>query len=422
MKKLYAFTLMLGLLWSVFPGLTAQNYQITFSGSGMSNVVQTVRVWNLTADTTFTMNGNDTLTLIRPSGIDQSTPIQRQLVVYPNPSDKGSSIAFHNVEPGDVTLELLDVSGKLITRHVEALPSGQHTFQIGETVAGIYIIQINTPSSTFSTKWISGGMSGSPAPRVTYTGRPAIPLITGKLSGINSVVQLNYTDGDQLMFRGVSGNYNTIVTAVPTQSMHIDFGFVACTDIDNNHYPVVVIGTQTWMASNLKVTKYNNGTSIPEVSDFNSWANTTTPAYCWYNNDPVKGATYGALYKWQTIDGGNLCPTGWRVPAVADWTALIIYLGGDTLAGGKIKETGTLHWDTLMPGTSNASGFTALPAGMRAVSGGTFQALGTTAYFWTSQDYSANFAHMRYVAHNSNTLSAAGNNKGNGFSVRCIRD
>ena len=409
------------LLLMLAPRGTAQNYEITFSGSGLSTSVATVEVWNLTADTTFSMSGSDTLLLVRPVGIKTASQTDLGMSIYPNPAHNSGTLTFSNPEAGRVSVDVFDVSGKQLVSWQQILPPGNQLFQIEGMGTGMFMVKVSTPQHSATTKWVTYA-SGTTHPTVSWIGNAGQTRTFRTLSGSKSTIELDYQDGDQLMFKGVSGNYSRIITLVATQSENIDFEFIACTDEDNNHYTVVTIGNQTWMASNLKTTKYNDGTPIPEVTEANSWANTTTPAYCWYDNDPANASVYGALYKWQTVDGGDLCPTGWRVPTTTDWTVLVNYLGADTLAGGMLKETGTQHWDTLMPGTTNSTGFTALPGGMRSVSGGTFQNKGSHAYFWTSEDYSAHFAHMRYMTYNSNAFSAAGNNKGNGFSVRCVKE
>jgi len=162
----------------------------------------------------------------------------------------------------------------------------------------------------------------------------------------------------------------------------------AITDIDGNVYHAVTIGTQTWMVENLKVTKLNDGTSIPNVTALTAWNNLTTPGYCWYNNDIANKKLYGALYNWYNVSTGKLCPTGWHVPSVTEWTTLINYLGGESVAGGKLKETGTTHWVTPNTGATNTSGFTALPAGIRYSNTDDFaESLGGETDFWTSTQY-----------------------------------
>jgi uncharacterized protein (TIGR02145 family) len=113
------------------------------------------------------------------------------------------------------------------------------------------------------------------------------------------------------------------------------------TDYDGNVYNTVTIGTQTWMTEDLRVTHYRNGDLIPNVAETAAWNNLTTGAYCNYDNDKRNSATYGRLYNWYAvISGANLAPSGWHVPTDAEWTTLTTYLGGEGVAGGKLKESG----------------------------------------------------------------------------------
>jgi uncharacterized protein (TIGR02145 family) len=140
-------------------------------------------------------------------------------------------------------------------------------------------------------------------------------------------------------------------------------------DVDGNVYNTVTIGAQVWMAENLRTTKYNDGTSIPLVTDSTKWSDLSTPAHCWYNNDKASyKATYGALYNWYTVATDNLCPTGWHVPTTAEWQILKDYLGS-SVDGGKLKESGTTHWKSPNKGATNESGFTALPGGLPYLQG-----------------------------------------------------
>ena len=194
------------------------------------------------------------------------------------------------------------------------------------------------------------------------------------------------------------------------------------TDIDGNVYNTVTIGAQVWMAENLKTTKYNNNTNIPFVVDNTEWGALTTPGYCWYNNNAVSyKATYGALYNWFTVDaasngGKNICPVGWLVPNDAEWTILTTYLGYENVAGGKLKEAGTIHWKSPNTGATNESGFTAFPGGYR-YSSGTYHSLGDLGYWLTSTNEfprSMQYYHS-FVLRSSNELSRGG------FSVRCLK-
>jgi len=194
------------------------------------------------------------------------------------------------------------------------------------------------------------------------------------------------------------------------------------TDSDGNIYTSVNINNQTWMIENLKTTKYNDGTAIPLVTDGVSWAALSTPAYCWYNNDAVTNKiTYGALYNWYTVNTGKLCPTGWHVPSDAEWTTLTTYLGGEIVAGEKLKEAGTSNWESPNTGATNTSGFTGLPGGGRNWSG-TFVSVANRAYCWSSSENLVANGWYRYMSANDGKVYRIDGKKQDGFSVRCLKD
>jgi uncharacterized protein (TIGR02145 family) len=193
------------------------------------------------------------------------------------------------------------------------------------------------------------------------------------------------------------------------------------TDLEGNVYTTVNIGTQVWMTSNLRSTKFRDGTSIPLVTDNTNWANLSTPAYCWYNNDPSNKGTYGALYNWYTVNTSKVCPTGWHVPTDTEWSALIDYLGGETTVGGTLKEIGTSHWQTPNTNATDVAGFKALPGGYR-YNQGSFSGVGSSANWWSAPEFSTSLAWYRYVNYNNNFVGNGGSFKYNGFSIRCLKD
>jgi uncharacterized protein (TIGR02145 family) len=197
------------------------------------------------------------------------------------------------------------------------------------------------------------------------------------------------------------------------------------TDADGNIYHTITIGPhlQTWMVENLKVTHLNDGnTIIPNVTDNTTWGGQTIMAYCWYNNDPINKATYGALYNWYAASNPNLCPIGWHVPNDNDWAVLITNLGGDsTSVGGYLKESGTVHWLSPNTGATNISGFTALPGGSHYTNG-VFYLNGKYGWYWSTTESSSTSAWHEYMQYNNQAISRTSGNKSLGFSVRCIKD
>jgi uncharacterized protein (TIGR02145 family) len=193
-------------------------------------------------------------------------------------------------------------------------------------------------------------------------------------------------------------------------------------DIEGNEYNTIKIGKQTWMVKNLKTTRYNDGTPVALVADSAKWAALSSPAFCWYESDMVSyKPSYGALYNFYAVNTGKLCPKDWHVPSDADWTILTTFLGGEDVAGGKLKEQGASFWVTPNTGANNQSGFTALPGGLRYYDG-KFRDFGFSGYWWTSTGYIAERAYFRYMDFEYSTLFRFENSKKIGFSVRCIRD
>jgi len=195
------------------------------------------------------------------------------------------------------------------------------------------------------------------------------------------------------------------------------------TDIEGNVYNTVTIGTQVWMIENLKTTKYRNSDTIANVTGNSAWASTSTGAYCNYNNNVNSSITYGRLYNWYAVnDNRNIAPVGWHVPTDSDWTTLTTYLGGEGVAGGKLKESGTTHWQSPNTGATNETGFTALPGGDRLFSTGVFYDKGVYGFYWSSTTKDASTAWVRALDYGYSNVSRSNNAKSNGFSVRCIKD
>jgi uncharacterized protein (TIGR02145 family) len=207
-------------------------------------------------------------------------------------------------------------------------------------------------------------------------------------------------------------------------------------DIDGNVYNTVTIGTQTWMKENLKTTHYADGTAIPLLTGNSNWDTLTaaSKAYCYYDDNSATYAnTYGALYTWSAAMNGaassssspsgiqGVCPTGWHLPSDDEWTTLTDYLGGVIVAGGKLKETGTTHWQSPNRGTTNKSGFTALPGGLRYYYG-TFGSIGHLGFWWSASESNTISAWTRCLSYDYSGVYGGDYYKLYDFSVRCLRD
>ena len=194
-------------------------------------------------------------------------------------------------------------------------------------------------------------------------------------------------------------------------------------DADGNVYSIVTIGNQTWLGQNLKTTKYNDGTSIPLVTNNNTWSNLSGPAYCWYNNDISYKNPFGALYNWYAVNSGKLCPKGWHVPSDEEWTALINYLGGAYIAGGKLKEVGLQYWISPNQDAINSTGFSGLPGGFRSSFDGKFSNFSSSGDWWSSTQENSIYAWGRSIWNSSGQIYRYSDvDKKSGASVRCICD
>jgi len=219
------------------------------------------------------------------------------------------------------------------------------------------------------------------------------------------------------------------------------------TDVDGNVYKKVIIGDQTWMAENLKTTKYLDGTEIPNVTDNTQWCEIRTPAYCWYENEPAYKDPYGAIYNWYTVQTDKLCPSGWHVSTDDDWTQLEIYLQNHgynyngTIDTDDDRETNNFiakalatktNWafsanegtvgNTDYPEFRNKTGFNAIPGGFRDGGDGQFKSINHELYYHTSTELVAYSSIQRQItSYTSNVIRTWGGEM-NGFSVRCIKD
>ncbi|MHC1775293.1 MAG: FISUMP domain-containing protein [Lentimicrobium sp.] len=223
-----------------------------------------------------------------------------------------------------------------------------------------------------------------------------------------------------------TNNTETVYGNQVSFSTSIYFSGSGVTDIDNNVYNSIILGTQEWMSENLRVTHYRNGEIIPNITD-NTWNNLTSGAYCWYENDEVAYKNnYGALYNfYPVVDNRYLCPVGWHVPSEEDWNTLRDFLGGEDIAGGKMKSTRTApepqpRWDSPNVGATNESGFSGIPGGYR-LPNGIFEENGRSGYWWNATADGSNNVWMRALDLNGDNLYMDVASRQFGFSVRCLR-
>ncbi|NLA50396.1 MAG: T9SS type A sorting domain-containing protein, partial [Bacteroidales bacterium] len=411
--KIYTF---LTLLFISILYLQAQDYEVSFTGIGSISTVASVKVENLTQGTSLTMNGSDVLHLLGSvTGIETvNGNMTNDIVFYPNPMNDYTKMQFNLSENGKTVISLYDISGKKIIQKQDFLTIGQHTYEIRGIKEGIYFVRIKSGSLSLNGRLINSGSNSSNV-KIQYASSTEVENLIesqGKQSdskNINAEVVMQYNSGDRLRFTGISDIYRTIIMDVPTESKTITFIFFACTDGNYYNYPLIQIGGQIWMAENLKTTKLNDNSAI------NYALNVLSPAYCWYNNDEsTYKNSYGGLYNYYAVSTGKLCPVGWHIPTQDEWTILTDFSGDTSVAGGKLKETGTKHWKSPNTGATNEFGFTALPGGAYNTK---FFDVNQNTYWWSGT--SGLFYQLYY---NSSSIGKNTTSWTDMFSVRCVKD
>lgn len=222
------------------------------------------------------------------------------------------------------------------------------------------------------------------------------------------------------------GNEMSFTTHVPGVKFNPDLNYGTLIDVEGKSYKTISIGIQIWMAENLRTTKFSDGSTIPLITNSADWSNIQTAAYCWFdNNDSLYENIYGTYYNWFAVSTGKLCPTDWHVPSDAEWQLLVDYLGGNNIAGSKLKEAGTNNWVLPNSDATNASGFTALPAGMRGSFDGAFSGEGNFGGWWSSTESSPSplgAAFSRWIHGDTTVVARSEIFKKDGFSVRCVKN
>jgi uncharacterized protein (TIGR02145 family) len=241
-----------------------------------------------------------------------------------------------------------------------------------------------------------------------------------------------YIGNKSYIIPGISQNNNTgspaNCGAINVHNPAKTYG--SLTDQEGNVYKTIVIGTQEWMAENLKTSIYRNGNEIANVIDDSQWFGLTTGAWVYPYNESQYECPYGKFYNWYAVsDPRNVCPAGWHIPTYGEWNILINYLdpmavdGGNyfNLSGGKLKSTGLQYWNSPNQDASNQSGFSGQPGGFR-LNGGSFENFGLSCYLWSATESITNNAKVLTMNSSYGSAGLIDFDKPAGLSVRCLRD
>jgi uncharacterized protein (TIGR02145 family) len=379
----------------------------TFTYTSSTTAVATISGTTVT----FVSPGTTTITATQATdGVYQSAFISATLTVSPVPIlTKNGRISTTNLNYVNRTGGLsrkkgLNRKGEIVIASSSAEINTISVTNLASTSATVSTIVVTNGGSSITARGFCWNTSTNPTIENSKTSE------TGTLGNLTSNIS------------GLSSGTTYYVRAYTTNSSGTTYGNEVSFDTPVVFVASTTIGTQIWMTNNLDVTTYRDGTVIPQVTDPTAWANLTTGAWCYYANTSSNGTTFGKLYNWYAVnDSRGLAPSGWHVPSDAEWTTLTTFLGGTSIAGGNIKESGTTHWSSPNTGADNSSGFTGLPGGFRN-SDGTFYNIYGDGNYWSSTLDTTTNAWTRFTNYVSSSVFRYSHSKLLGFSVRCVKD
>lgn len=346
-------------------------------------------------------------------------------------------VIFNGTIHREVYLSIYNLKGQ--ERYAEKLLNrANQQVQISIPNPGLYIVHFCTAQNAFSFKAFGGNTGGSITS--TLINGVALNEDVSKNAVVHSLSDFTFQKGDSLHVSIALKDYKaepiklkvdqseTLTFILKVPEMHLS-------DMDGNNYTAVKIGSQWWMAQNLKTSKFADGTPIEYFTGtYERTPITKYKKYFFYYNDDSKfNATYGKLYSWAAVVNGvhdssknpsgiqGVCPDGWHLPSDVEWTQLLNHLGGKDVAGGSLKEEGTAHWKSPNVDATNASGFTALPGGYRNFDG-KFISLNETGYWWTTSQFNEDNGAYVKIYNRKASVTQIVAYKENGYSVRCVKD
>ncbi len=442
MKK---FTLLHVFFLFIITGLHAQIVNVTFTAKfeGVRIQLDSVIVNNLTQGGTTTLYFPDTVLVLGPSSVQDNTEQNPVFVSqnFPNPFSESTRFDVFLRKEESVRISAYDVAGRRIAEFNSELSQGKHTFNFLPGKENFYFLTAETKTFRKTMKMICCGAQPGQC-SIEYAG-----FSEHKFGQKAEKTFFPWSMGDNLRYTG----FATIDSVtIGTQSIEndpiSDFTFtfyimrgLCCieepyvTDPDGNTYRTVKIGSQCWMSENLRTSKYDDFTEIPFVESTTTWAGLTGPGYYWFNsgdflNDSMFYVeTYGLLYNWYAVNPAtngnkNICPPGWHMPTHTEWLTLANHLGGNSVAGGKLKERGFIFWNNPNTGATNQTGFRATSAGLRNSTGDYTDNIGINGLWWSISEYNTENGLHSGISYNSAGFQISNMNKKSGTTVRCVKD
>ena len=395
------------------------------AGVGISGAMVKLKIADIS--TTTGTDGSFTLT----KGSTEKQKNMRSCTIKASPIRiQNGRIVFTLSEDAPVDISIHDVGGRQLYNNKRTYGLGTHAIEMPLQPTEIHLYKVSIGNEAYS--FILSPFGTFSAKRGSSLGGTSALAKQAKAMAVIADVITVAKEG-QL-------NYRTTIKTSDTSGILIKMMPNAgnVTDADGNVYQSVKIGNQIWTVENLKTTKYNDGTAIPNVTDGTQWPLLTTGAYSYYGINSANKAKFGALYNWYAVNTGKLAPKGWRVPNNADWDTLQNHLitkgynWDETTSDNKIAKSMAAQTDWARDtgaGTigndlnkNNASGFSALPGGCRVLLDGSFDYQSYIGYWWSTTESAAPYAHYRYLYYYYGALFWNTNNKQHGYSVRLLRD
>lgn len=423
--------------------LAAQTITLTFEGTvnGAPTALDSILVRNLTqgGDTTIYLPDN----ILVLGGVGVGAPWgmgDGMLRALSNPF-AGSTEVVVDATGGDLLVLLHDALGRELVHHSVTGAAGACRFLLSCGEPGVHLLTVVQDGARRTLRLVCTEAHGGAGLTTSVRTERGITKRGRSL--------FSWTAGDELRYIGyaTSGTivHSAAIQEAPSTSATRTFIMTAgrvcpdsptVTDVEGHVYTAVQVGSQCWMAQNLRAGAYSNGDAILNVQEAGPWMGLNSGAWSHYGNDPAYQENYGKLYNWYAaVDPRNVCPAGWHVPADADWqimeTALGMpadeleldgYRGEAQQVGGSMKSSGTEFWSPPNSGATNGTGFSGLPGGARFYLNGGFSTLGELGFWWSASQAGEFIAWSRYLTSDLDGIGRYGYPKGSGFAVRCVRD